>query len=215
MKPLEIFVYAVCFSFILKGGITPEFKTQFRILAELIVYAWSIGVVNWVFCGGALRKLGIRPRTSLGLLGILTSPFLHSDWEHLAGNTVPFLILGWFVMLGGIQNFFMITAFIALFSGLGIWLFGAPYTNHAGASGVIFGYLGFLLLRSYFTNDALSIVLTVVVGFMYGRILWGIFPEEEGVSWEGHLFGFMAGILVACFLDMFRVMLPASFTGGL
>jgi membrane associated rhomboid family serine protease len=215
MNRIEIFIYTLCLSLILKGGITPEFETQFRTLCELIVYAWSLAVVNLVFCGGALRTLGVRPRTSIGLLGILTSPFLHSSWEHLVANTVPFFILGSFVILGGIRDFLILTVFTPLFSGLGIWLFGQPYTNHIGASDIIFGYLGFLLVRSYFANDALSIVLTIVVGFMYGRTLWGIFPGEEGVSWEGHFFGLIAGVLVASFLDVFRVMLPASINGGL
>ncbi|MEW6493719.1 MAG: rhomboid family intramembrane serine protease [Cyanobacteriota bacterium] len=214
MKKLEIFAYVICFILILKGGITPEFQTQFRILSELLVYAWSLGVVNLVFCGGALNKLGIRPRTPIGLLGILFSPFLHSSWEHLTANTVPFFILGWFVMLSGIKQFFTLTIFILIFGGLGTWLLGRPHTIHVGASGVVLGYLGFLLIHSYFTNDALSIVLTVLVGFMYGNFLWGIFPIEEGISWEGHLFGLLAGVLIAGFLEEFQFLLPVLNSGG-
>lgn len=210
MKRVEIFVYVACILLILKGGITPELKTQCRILCEFVVYAWSFGVVNLVFCGGALNRLGVRPRTQMGLLGIFSSPFLHSSWNHLAANTVPFFILGWFVMLGGIQQFFILTAFIPLFSGLGIWLFGKPYTNHIGASDIIFGYLGFLLVRSYFADDALSIAIAAIVGFLYGQTLWGIFPEREGISWEGHFFGLMAGVLVASSLDAFQLLLTAS-----
>ncbi len=215
MSKLEIFLYAVCVSLILKGGITPEVKTQFRILSEFLVYTWSLAVVNLVFCGGALNGLGVRPRTSIGLLGIFSSPFLHGDWDHLTANTVPFFILGWFVMLGGIREFFIITVFVALFRGVGVWLVGKPHKSYIGASGVIFGYLGFLLARSYFANDGLSIVLTVLVGFMYGRALWGIFPQEEGISWEGHLFGLMGGVLAASLLDMFKVILPTSINVGL
>lgn len=209
MKKLEIFIYVVCFILILKGGITPEFKTQFRILSELLVYAWSLGVVNLVFCRGAFNKLGIHPRTHIGFFGILFSPFLHSSWEHLTANTFPFFILGWFVMLSGIKEFFVITIFITIFSGLGIWLLGRPNTIHIGASGVIFGYLGFLLIHSYFTHDSLSIVLTILVGFMYGNFLWSIFPIEERMSWEGHLFGLLAGVLIASFLEEFQLVLPA------
>ena len=109
MKRLEILVYVVCFSIMLKGGITAEVKTQFRILCELVACTWSLGFVNLVLCQGALNGLGIRPRTQRGLLGILFSPFLHGDWDHLAANTIPFFILGWFVMLGGTSNFFIIT----------------------------------------------------------------------------------------------------------
>ncbi len=210
MKPLEILLYAVCLSIVLKGGITAELKTQFHILSEFVVYTWSLAFVNLLLCQGALNGFGIRPRTSMGLLGILFSPFLHGNWEHLVANTIPFFTLGWFVMLGGISNFFIVTTFAVLIRGLGLWLFGRPNSVYIGASGVIFGYLGFLLLRSYFQTDSLSIVLTTIVGFLYGRQLWGIFPIEEGVAWDGHLFGLIGGVLAAGFLDAFKVMFPVS-----
>lgn len=211
MKRLEIFLYLLGISLIFKGGITPESKAQFRILFEFIIYAWSFAIINFVVCGGALNGFGIRPRTQSGLLGILFSPFLHADWQHLTANTISFFILGWFVMLGGIQEFFILTIFTPLFSGLGIWLFARPYTNHIGASDIIFGYIGFLLARSYFARDALSIILTVIVGFLYGNSLQGIFPDpdREGISWEGHFFGLIAGLLVASFLDAFQGIVSA------
>lgn len=204
MKQLEIFVYVLCVTIALRGGITPELKTQFRILCEIIVYTWSLGIVNLVLCGGALNGFGIRPRTPMGLLGILTSPFLHGSWQHLVANTIPFFILGWFVMLEGTNDFFIVTVLTPLFSGLGIWLFGRPYTNHIGGSDVIFGYIGFLLLRSYFEDDLLSVVLSVIVGFAYGRTLLGIFTSEYKVSWEGHLFGLIAGMFIARFLVVLK-----------
>lgn len=194
----------------LKGGVTAEVETQFRILCEFVACTWSLGFVNLVLYQGALNGFGIRPRTQRGLLGILFSPFLHGDWDHLAANTIPFFILGWFVMLGGINDFFIVTAFTALFGGLGLWLFGRPHTNHIGASGVVFGYLGFLLLRNYFEGDSRSIVLAAIVGFLYGRHLWGIFPTQERVSWEGHLFGLIGGVLAARFLEVLKVMFLAS-----
>jgi membrane associated rhomboid family serine protease len=209
MRKLEIFVYAVCIIAMFKGGITPEFKTQLRILSEVIVYTWSLDILNWLFCGGALNRLGVRPRTSIGLLGIFTSPFLHYDWEHLISNTIAFFILGWFVMLGGIRDYVIITIFIILFKGMGVWLLGRPRTNHFGASGVIFGYLGFLLLRSYFASNFLSIVLTLIVGFFYGRNLLDVLPGEDGISWEGHLFGLMGGILAARFLEILQPIFSA------
>src|SRR5919202_226944 len=157
MKLLEIFLYAICLSIVLKGGITTELKTQFHILSEFVVYTWSLAFVNLRLCQGALNGFGIRPRTSMGLLGILFSPFLHGNWEHLVANTIPFFILGWFVMLGGISNFFIVTTFAVLISGLGLWLFGRSNSVYLGASGVIFGYLGFLLLRNYFQTDSVQL----------------------------------------------------------
>lgn len=211
MKPLEVFLYVLCISIALKGGITSELQDQLRILSECLVYAWSIGLVNWLFCGGVLSWFGIRPRTLIGLLGILSSPFLHSNGEHLLGNTVPFFVLGWFVMLeGSITNFFVVTAFVALFSGLGIWVFGQSYTNHIGASGIVFGYLGFLLLRSYVERDPMAIILTATVGFMYGRLLWGVLPIRYGMSWEGHMFGLIGGVLSAHFIDIFKSLMSLN-----
>lgn len=210
MKQIQIFVYIVGITIILRGGITPELKTQFRILFEFVVYAWSLSLVNFVLCQGALNGFGIRPRTQGGLLGILFAPLLHKDWEHLITNTVPFFILGWFVMLQGIHNFFLVTAFIQIFSGLGTWLFARPYTNHIGASDIVFGYLGFLLMRSCFAGDALSVVLTIIGGFMYGRILWGIFPIDDEMYWEGHFFGLLAGVFSAYSLDALQSLFAAA-----
>ncbi len=205
MKPLEVFLYVLCASIALKGGVTSELKDQLRILSEYLVYAWSIGLINWLVCRGALNGFGIRPRALFGLVGIFLSPFIHSDWDHLLGNTIPFVILGWFVMLqGGITNFFVVTIFVALVSGFGTWIFGQPKTSHIGASGIIFGYLGFLLLRSYVDRDAAAIVLTAVVGFIYGRTLWLVFPIRAGMSWEGHMFGLLGGVLSAYFIDFFK-----------
>lgn len=205
MKPLEVFLYVLCISIAFKGGVTSELKNQLRILAEFLIYAWSVGLINWLVCGGALNGFGIRPRALFGLVGIFFSPFIHADWDHLLGNTVPFLILGWFIMLqGGITNFFVVTAFVALFSGFGIWLFGQPKTSHIGASSVIFGYLGFLLLRSYVDRDSVAIMLTAIVGFIYGKTLWLVFPIRSGMSWEGHMFGLLGGVLSAYLIEWFK-----------
>ena len=204
MKPLEVFLYVLCVSIALKGGVTSELREQLRILAEYLVYAWSNGLIKWLG-GGALNGFGIRPRALFGLVGIFIAQFIHSDWDHLLGNTIPFGILGWFIMLqGGITNFFVVTVFVALFSGFGTWIFGQPNTSHVGASGIIFGYLGFLLLRSYVDRDGVAIVLTAIVGFIYGRALWLIFPIRAVMSWECHMFGLLGGVLSAYFIEFFK-----------
>jgi membrane associated rhomboid family serine protease len=114
----------------------------------------------------------------------------------LIANTIPFFILGWFVMLQETSDFFVVTAITMLVSGLGVWLFGSAGL-HVGASGLIFGYLGFLLLRGYFERNFPSILLSIIVGVLYGGAIWGVLPTQPGVSWEGHLFGFIGGILAA------------------
>lgn len=122
---------------------------------------------------------------------------MHANFEHLIANTVPFIVLGWFVMLQETSDFFLVTAVTMLVGGLGIWVFGDPRSIHIGASILIFGYLGFLLLRGYFQRNFASIALSIIVGVFYGGLVWGVLPSRPGISWEGHLFGFIGGAIAA------------------
>jgi membrane associated rhomboid family serine protease len=173
-----------------------ELKTQAYILGGFVAIFWIVEIVDLLFFGGALARLGIKPHSLTGLRGILFAPFLHGGLAHLIANTIPFITLGWFVMLQRTSDFFIVTAITMLVSGLGIWLFGTP-GFHIGASSLIFGYLGFLLLRGYFQRNFASILLSVVVGLFYGGLLLGVLPSQPGISWEGHLFGFIGGVLAA------------------
>jgi membrane associated rhomboid family serine protease len=175
-----------------------ELKTQGKILGGFVTLIWVLELVDF-FLGGALNSYGILPREIIGLRGILFAPFLHGGLPHLIANTIPFLTLGWFVMLQETSDFFIVTGITMLVSGLGVWLFGSPGL-HIGASGLIFGYLGFLLLRGYFERNIPSILLSLIVGFLYGGALWGVLPTVPGISWEGHLFGFIGGGIAARFL---------------
>jgi membrane associated rhomboid family serine protease len=177
-------------------AITRELKTQGTILGGLVGVMWAIEIVD-IALGGALNSYGILPHSLIGLRGILFAPLLHGSFAHLIANTIPFLVLGWFVMLQETSDFFIVTAITMLVGGLGTWLFGSPNSVHIGASGVIFGYLGFLLARGYFERNIPSIFLAIIVGFFYGGIIWGVLPSQAGISWEGHLFGFIGGILAA------------------
>lgn len=174
-----------------------ELKTHGLILGGFMALIWILEIIDLFFLRGALNAYGIRPRSISGLRGILFAPFLHGGLGHLIANTVPFLILGWFVMLRETSDFFVVTAITMLTSGLGVWLFGSPYTIHIGASGLIFGYFGFLLLRGYFEGSVLSIVFSLIVGLLYGGMIWGVLPLQFGISWQGHLFGFIGGALAA------------------
>ena len=176
-----------------------EFKTQVTILGGSVALMWVLELVDVIIFRQRLNIYGIIPREIIGLRGILFAPFLHGGFAHLISNTIPFLVLGWFVMLQETSEFFIVTPIIMLVSGLGVWLLGSPGV-HIGASGVIFGYLGFLLARGFFERNFLSILLSLLVGFLYGGLIWGVLPIQVGVSWEGHLFGFIGGILAARFL---------------
>lgn len=155
-----------------------------------------------------LDQFGIHPRSSWGLAGILFAPFLHGGFEHLAVNTLPFLLLGGLVLLGGVRLFWQVTIFTILMGGFAVWLFAAKWSNHIGASGLIFGYLGFLLARGIFERSVIWILVAGAILVTYGGLLMGLLPFQPGISWEGHLFGFLSGVLVARLLYPRRVGLP-------
>jgi membrane associated rhomboid family serine protease len=157
--------------------------------------------------GEHLENNGIRPLETDGLTGIVFAPLLHANWGHLAANTVPALVLGFLVTLAGMARFVWATAIIWILGGFGTWLIGnigAPpgvETNHIGASGLIFGWLTFLIVFGFFTRHAWQITVGIVVLFVYGGILWGALPGTFGVSWQGHLCGGIAGVVAAYLLS--------------
>ena len=167
------------------------------ILGGIVLVLWAVEVLDRMVFAGALDLYGISPRTWVGLRNIAISPFLHAGFGHLFANTLPLVVLGWLVMLRNTRDFFVVTFIAAVISGLGIWLFGASNTVHIGVSGVIFGYLGYLLWRGYLERSVVAIVLAVMALFFYGGMLWGVLPGREGVSWLGHLFGFAGGMIAA------------------
>jgi membrane associated rhomboid family serine protease len=143
-----------------------------------------------------LDENGIGPRQADGLDGILWAPLLHLSWAHLWANTLPFLVLGWLVLAGGLRQFVAVTATVWIVGGLGTWLVGAPAV-HVGASGIIFGWMVFLLLRGFFQRSFAQILVALVLFFYWGGMLWGVLPGQPGISWEGHLFGALGGALAA------------------
>ena len=167
------------------------------LLATIVAILWALEIVDQIFLGGSLDSWGIRPRTWSGLGQIFVAPWLHVGFGHLAANTVPLIVLGWLVMLRRTRDFVVVALVSALVSGLGIWLFGGGRTIHLGASGVIFGLLGALLARAYFERSWVALGLAIVAGLLYGGMLWGVLPGAPGVSWLGHFFGFVGGIVAA------------------
>jgi membrane associated rhomboid family serine protease len=147
--------------------------------------------------GGALNDDGIIPRRVDGLDGVLWAPLLHANWQHLLANTLPVLVLGFLAMAGGIGQFVAVTATIWVVGGLGTWLSGGDNTVHIGASGLIFGWLTFLLVRGFFARSFGQIVLAVALFMLYGGALLGVLPGQPGISWQGHLFGAIGGLLAA------------------
>ena len=178
-------------------GVAEEFKDQVTILLGLTAILWLVEIVDYFILQNSLNRYGIEPRDLIGLRGILFAPFLHGDFPHLIANTIPFLSLGWLVMLQRTSDFWRVSGMTILVGGLGVWLIGQPNSIHIGASILIFGYLGFLLFRGYFQRNAPSIALSIIVAVFYGSLVFGVLPTRAGVSWEGHLFGFIGGVIAA------------------
>lgn len=184
---------------------TTDAETQVTIIGSFIALIWGLESVDQLWLRHRLDRFGIVPRTQIGLRGIVFAPLLHGSWHHLIANTSPFAVLSWLTLLRGVPEFAIVTAVVWLSSGWGVWLLAPSRTLHLGASGLIFGYFGFLLSRSYFEQDLLSAAVSVVVAVLYGPLIWGILPSRRrGISWQGHLFGFVGGIVTARFLPELR-----------
>ena len=168
-------------------------KAHAFLLLGLLGIMWAVEILD-LLPFVQLDRSGIRPRTVAGLAGIVFAPFLHDGFAHLLANSFPFVILGGIVLLGGLRVFWSVTLFVTLTGGLGVWLFGGRSTNHIGASGLIFGYLGFLLARGWFEKSVRWMIAACVILAGYGGLLFGVLPIHAGISWEGHLFGFLAGV---------------------
>ncbi len=159
---------------------------------------WIIFILNKIFFFTDFNQFGIRPRTVNGLLGIFFSPFLHLNWVHLISNTIPLLILTFVILQFYNKLYVRVSIFSIIAGGFAVWLFGRSETNHIGASGLIFAYIGFLLFSGIFRRSVKSIIIAVIIIILYGgALLQGIIPGQEGISWEGHLFGAIAGALAA------------------
>ncbi|OON32238.1 MULTISPECIES: rhomboid family intramembrane serine protease [Micromonospora] len=148
---------------------------------------------------------GIIPRHIDGLDGVLFSPFLHADFNHLYSNSVPLILLGTFVLAAGFRRFMWSTLVIVLVSGLGVWFTGSPNSVVVGASGVIFGYLGVLLTRGVVERSWWNFAVVLLVGLLYGWQLLGILPTDERISWQGHLFGLVGGVVAAILFRRRRI----------
>lgn len=166
--------------------------------AVLAALMWVSELIDTVL-GGFLDRFGIQPRDVDALPGILAAPFLHGDLAHLIANTGTFVVLGIGVALLT-RHFWSVTIGVTVLGGLGVWLLGPPNTVHIGASGVIYGYLTFLVCYGFVARKALAIIVAVAVFLLYGGIVWGVLPGTPGVSWQGHLFGAIAGVLLAIWL---------------
>lgn len=168
---------------------------SFTVVAVLVAIMWAVEILD-LLPHTNFDAWGIRPRELRGLVGIPLAPFLHAGFGHLIGNTIPFLVLGCVIAVSGTQRYVQVTVISAVVSGAAVWLLGASHSDHIGASGVIFGYLTYLLARGFFERKVTYLLVGVAVLVAYGGILWGVIPKE-GISWVGHIFGAVGGVVAA------------------
>ena len=173
----------------------PPTKT-FTEIAAFMLLLFATHLVNLV-TGMWFTRFGILPRSAVGLRGIVFGPLLHRDWSHLIANAAPLAGLLCIMAFSGWRALWPNTAAIWLISGTAVWLVGRPNSVQIGASGIIYGLAAFLIALGWLHRDAKSALGALLVIFLYGGIVWGLLPSKPGVSWEGHLCGALAGILVA------------------
>ena len=159
-----------------------------------LLLIWVVQIVN-AFSGERLIAFGIRPRDVEGMWGILFAPFLHADFAHLIANTTVAAILLFLVALSGTRAVVISSVMTILIGGFGVWLFGQPYSVHVGSSILIYGWLAFLVVRGFFSGAIWQIILGVILAVAYSGMLWGVLPGQYGVSWQGHLFGGIGGVV--------------------
>ena len=168
--------------------------------AAYVVLIWVVHLVNGLVFGGRLLAFGINPLDTSSIWHIFTSPLLHANFEHLISNTVPGAIFSFLLGVSRARVWWEVTAFVVLVGGVGVWLFGGVGTNHIGASGLVYGWLAYLLVRGVFNRHLLQFVLGVILGIAYSGLVWGLLPGIPGVSWQAHLFGAVGGVAAGMFI---------------
>ncbi|MEV5961133.1 rhomboid family intramembrane serine protease [Kribbella sp. NPDC051952] len=170
-----------------------------KLLAVLVGLMWLSEVIDTALHGD-LDKYGIVARDPQGLIGIVTAPFLHLGFGHLISNTLPLVTLGALIAVSGAARLFAVTAVVTVIGGFGTWLISPPNTITIGASGLVFGYAAYLIARGLFNRRIGQVLVGILVIVVWGSALLGGLLPQDGISWQGHLFGGISGILAAWFL---------------
>lgn len=183
-------------------------KSEHRQLATSFIIPLLFVLVLWLIKGTeellhtSFAHYGLWPLKPLGLIGIVTCPFLHGDWAHLFANSIPLLVLGGLLFYFYRSTSWQIVLLIWLVTGLWVWVFSRTDGVHIGASGLVYGIASFLFFSGIIRRDPTTMVITLLVTFLYGGMIWGVFPEffpKERISWESHLMGLLCGLVLAWF----------------
>ena len=175
------------------GGLGSAISTAIGYL----VLIWTVFLVNEFIFGGTLNNFGVRPRETSTLWGILTAPLLHADYGHIVANSLPGALFAGLIAMSSKRLFWQVTLLITVVGGGLTWLVGGVNTVHIGASGLIYGWLAFLVVRGFVNRRVMQIILGVILASMYSGLIWGVLPTQMAVSWQMHLFGGLAGIWAA------------------
>jgi membrane associated rhomboid family serine protease len=178
-----------------------KFYRSFFYPALFLILLWLIKGVDILF-NLELNNFGLYPMQAKGLIGIFTSPFLHADLAHLFANSLPLLVLGAFLFYFYVDIAWMILGLLYLITGIWVWVFARGGAAHIGASGIIYGLASFLFLSGIIRRETGLMVITLLVTFLYGGLIWGIFPQlfpNQPISWESHLMGLLAGVILAVY----------------
>jgi membrane associated rhomboid family serine protease len=171
-----------------------EARKAFWVMVGFLGLIWVIQIANWASSYALSFDYGIRAWDPDRLPAIVSAPFLHFSWAHIEGNSGPLFIFGFLAAYRGVKRFLWVTALIAVVSGLGAWLTSSPQAVGAGASGLVFGYFGYILVKGAFDRHLIDIVVGLVMALCFAYQFAGLLPAE-GIGWQAHLFGFAGGIL--------------------
>ena len=182
---------------VMASRLGPDRTAALKLVLAMIALMWVAETIDAVAGGNPLDDYGIHPRDAGGLAEIVSAPFLHVGFGHLISNTVPFLAMGAAIALGGLARVALVTIIVGVVSGLGVWLIAPADEVHLGASGIVFGYATYLVVRGVLSKRLTEIAVGVVVVAIWGiGLLQGLLPQER-ISWQAHLFGAIGGVVAA------------------
>jgi membrane associated rhomboid family serine protease len=174
-----------------------KFRDALIVMGVFLAVIWVLQVANWADGYRLDTEFGILPEHVSRLGDVFTAPFLHFSWQHIEGNSVPLFVLGVLAAYRSIARFLLVTLIVAVTSGMAVWLFQSSNELTVGASGIIFGYFGYVLLRGFIDRNLVDIGVGLVAGALYWTILEVAIPGTPGVSWIGHVGGLVGGVLAA------------------
>lgn len=184
------------------GGVAgPASRVVGALVATVLLLGacWAVEIANYADGGALSARYGIRPHDPGLIWHVFTAPFLHANLDHIMANSVPLAILGFLSATRGLGRFFTVSLIVIVVSGLGVWFLATPGTVTVGASGLIFGYFGYLLARGFVERRVIDVVIGILVAVLYGTMIFGALPGQPGISWQAHLFGLFGGVIAAWF----------------